>query len=318
MKIFLTFFSLLLFLIFYKYNNKIGKKLGLLDKNKTPLIGGIFLYLGILINYIFLTEELRINDYLIDLYFLSSMFLISLADDKYNLKPTTRILFLVIFIIFFIDKNHLFINSLNSKIFGFYYFPENNFIKFFFPAFCMLVFINSYNFTDGINGLATLIGLSWFIYLFFKNPFLIDLYNVFLIFIVFFIFCNFLNKFFLGDSGNHIISTIIGSIVIITNQNFPYSIYVEEILLLFLIPGIDLVRLFFKRINNKKNPLSGDLNHFHHILLKKFSLIKTLLVYLSLVNIPLYIYLNFENTLILLIIISITIYTLIVLKYSKN
>ena len=74
MKIFLTSLSIIIFFIFFNYSDKIAKKLNFLDKKKIPLIGGIFLYLGFLINFFYLNEDLRTNIYLIDLYFLSSIF----------------------------------------------------------------------------------------------------------------------------------------------------------------------------------------------------------------------------------------------------
>ena len=97
----------------------------------------------------------------------------------------------------------------------------------------------------------------------------------------------------------------------------PESIYAEEILLLLLIPGIDLIRLFFQRIKNKKNPLIGDLNHFHHLLLKKYSLFRSLVIYLLLVNLPLYTYVLVEDLLGILIFISILTYSLLVRNLVK-
>ena len=38
-----------------------------------------------------------------------------------------------------------------------------------------------------------------------------------------------------------------------------------------LIPGLDLVRLFFSRILNNKKFFVSDLNHIHHILIKNNS-----------------------------------------------
>ena len=44
-----------------------------------------------------------------------------------------------------------------------------------------------------------------------------------------------------------------------------------------LIPGIDMIRLFFERIKNKRNPFSNDRWHFHHLLLNKYGYLKTIL-----------------------------------------
>ena len=35
------------------------------------------------------------------------------------------------------------------------------------------------------------------------------------------------------------------------------------------VPGLDMLRVFFKRVLNKKNPFKADSNHLHHLLLFK-------------------------------------------------
>jgi UDP-GlcNAc:undecaprenyl-phosphate GlcNAc-1-phosphate transferase len=35
------------------------------------------------------------------------------------------------------------------------------------------------------------------------------------------------------------------------------------------VPGLDMLRVFFERVLNKKNPFKADSNHFHHLLLFK-------------------------------------------------
>ena len=64
------------------------------------------------------------------------------------------------------------------------------------------------------------------------------------------------------------------------------KISLEKIFILFMIPGLDMFRLFLERIFNKKNPFSPDNKHLHHYLIKNFDLKKTLLIYLLLIIIP--------------------------------
>ena len=74
---------------------------------------------------------------------------------------------------------------------------------------------------------------------------------------------------FLGDSGNYIISSIISisSIFIYNSQiNQINYINIEFFFLLFMLPGIDMARLFIQRIINNKNPLIADKDHLHHTL----------------------------------------------------
>ena len=210
LKFFIFISSILLFLIYYKYSTLIGNKTGLIDKNKIPLLGGIYLFIGFMLNHFFGYNELDKNLLTIDIYFICAVFLIALMDDKLDLNPYLRLIFLSIVIVYFVYRNDLFIYSLNSMYLGFFYFPNNIFIKFLFPTFCIIVLLNAFNFTDGINGLASLIGISWFLYLIIKIPLILEVYLIFLLFLLSFLIINFSNKSYLGDSGNYIISTIIG------------------------------------------------------------------------------------------------------------
>ena len=43
---------------------------------------------------------------------------------------------------------------------------------------------------------------------------------------------------------------------------------VEEVVIIMLIPGLDLIRLFVNRVLNNRKFFESDLNHIHHILMK--------------------------------------------------
>ena len=308
------------FFIFNKYNLLIGKKLSLMDKNnKVPLLGGTFLIIGLCLNLLnsFYFKNISSSDFII-FYFLLSMFIIATIDDRFNISPILRLILCSLIIIFFFTKSGFLIKTLNFKYLNLYVFPENVFITYFFSIFCMIVLIHAFNFIDGINGLASMVGLGWFIYLSIKLPYIFSNYFIFFTFIIIFLYLNLKNKIFLGDGGNYIISSLIGIIIISKNLSDPNLFYVEEILLLFLIPGIDLIRLFFLRIKNKKNPLHGDLNHFHHLLIKKYNLFKTLIIYTFLIIVPLLLFIINENLLIFLLIAVILIYVILINKLSKK
>ncbi len=311
--------SLIIFFIFKRYAFKIGQTLSILDNKKIPLIGGIFLFIGLLLNlfYLHLYQKIPSSNFII-MWFLFSMFSIALIDDKFNIPPIFRlILCSLVTILFFVDSGFL-IKTLNFKYLNLYVFPENVYITYFFSIFCMIVLIHAYNFIDGINGLASLIGIIWLIYLSSKIPNFLMNYPIFFIFIFLFLYLNLNNKMYLGDSGNYLISSIIGISIIKENLSNPYLFYVEEIFLLFLIPGLDLIRLFFNRIKNKKNPFVGDMEHFHHLLIRRFNLTKTLIIYSSFVLIPIILFKIYEDLLIFLLILSILIYGLCVRSLYKK
>ena len=59
---------------------------------------------------------------------------------------------------------------------------------------------------------------------------------------------------FLGDSGSLLISFIIGYFFIKLYNNELIN-FTDEIVVYMLLPGIDLIRLFFQRILNKKKSI---------------------------------------------------------------
>jgi len=135
---------------------------------------------------------------------------------------------------------------------------------------------------------------------------------LFLISAIFLLYSNFKNDLFLGDSGVYLLGFII-SFFYIKFYQANYIKNVEVIFLYMLVPGVDMIRLFILRLYNKKNPFEADLNHFHHILLKKYDYQSTLLISTLLVTLPILLSFFIEKTYIL-IIISVTIYFFLLLK----
>jgi UDP-GlcNAc:undecaprenyl-phosphate GlcNAc-1-phosphate transferase len=175
-----------------------------------------------------------------------------------------------------------------------------------FTIFCFVILCNAYNFTDGINGLAIIIGIVWIIFLPTENFYgtIILLTNLFLLLVY-----NIKGKFFLGNSGSLLISFFLAS-QYINSYNSGFALKADQIFIIFMIPGFDFIRLFFSRIIKKKSPLLGDLNHFHHILINKYKLKKSLIIYTMMMVIPILIFNFLKIKFIYLVIFSAIVYTL--------
>ena len=78
------------------------------------------------------------------------------------------------------------------------------------------------------------------------------------------------------------------SYLFIKSHNSYGKFYADEIFLIMMIPGIELVRLAVSRLLNKKHPFSPDRNHIHHIMLNKFNFTKTYIIIQILFLLPLY------------------------------
>ncbi len=326
----MKFFFANLIAVFFLYilcinRKRICSKFNLIDtpgrlsihKSKALLFGGIFLFSSLVINLVIIYLNEHVLDKYISIYLILSFFLIAIIDDIKNLDAKLRLfLTLIACLIVFYFEPSLRINSLSFFFNSSVFINDNIIFSYTFSALCILLFVNAFNFIDGIDGLASSIGLSFFLYLIFKNFEIFEYYYVFIISIIIFLFLNLKYKVFLGDSGNYLISVSIAAILIKENYYNPTLYFAEEIFLLFIIPGIDMLRLFFIRILKNQNPLEGDKNHLHHKILKKYGKSRTVLLYLLVVNVPIYTYMVTEKFLILLIFITISVY-IILLKYMS-
>ena len=292
--LFLLFLWLILLIfINYKYRNKIGKILNLIDKPdkirkkhkiEIPLIGS-FPLLIIFISYSIIIEPTNII--LQKILFLSSVFFfVGVLDDLFEISYIKKSIVSVIILIVFLNyNNELLISKAVSETFDLdIYLIKNH--SLIFTIICLIILINTFNFTDGINGISSLIAFFWLLALVFlmNNP------KSYLLLFSIFILINavpiFFGKYFLGDSGTLFLGTFIGleTIRIFNFQNEGFSY--EQIFIIFMIPGLDMVRLVFFRLMSNKNPFLPDRNHLHHLLIDRYSLSKSLLIYSCLVIIP--------------------------------
>ena len=104
------------------------------------------------------------------------------------------------------------------------------------------------------DGADLQLGLYFFviiIYLYFKSNYL-NIFVPLIIPLIIFLFANFKNICFMGNNGSHFLSYIL-SIFIIKFYNLGILSTIEEVVIIMLIPGLDLIRLFINRVlNNKK------------------------------------------------------------------
>jgi UDP-GlcNAc:undecaprenyl-phosphate GlcNAc-1-phosphate transferase len=326
---FIFYFSTIFF--FLTYYKIISQRLKLIDKpgvkkihkKPTPLMGGIIIFV--------LFIELLAYQYSIYLKNLDTQILIAISglcffigivDDRINIKSYLKlfIIFLaVLFLLYF--SNKLILQEIYFKSFNIVL--NLNKYGVYFTTLCILLLINAFNLSDGINGLAIIISIHWIVALFFFT-FNVNIAYLFLplftlIIIGFFVYKE---KFFLGDSGSLFISSLIGLMTIYL-YNFKLKsnytdLSVENFFLIFIIPGLDMLRLFVERIFNKRDPFSGDKKHLHHLLIKKYKLNKTLLIYTVILSLPFYANYLFNNNEIFIILCTLGFYFCIIFCLKKN
>lgn len=307
--------SIILTILFYLFFEKIKLIINIYDYSESekrkihsgviPPIGGIIFYLIFIIYFFFniffnLESELffSFKEKLVILITASFVFFVGLIDDKYSLSPLSKSTIFIFVILILL---------LNNPQLQIYFIRFNEFetvivlgdFKFFFTLFCIFCFMNAFNMYDGIN-----LQSGFYLFLFFLVFLIKGIDGVFFISLlmplILFLYLNYKNRIFLGNSGSYLLSYLISIYLIKSNIIFG-KISVEEILILLLVPGLDMLRLFFIRFVDGKNPFLPDNNHLHHLLLKKNNQFMVSLIVIMLTIIPYLIFILFLKSLIVVL-----------------
>ena len=147
------FHIILNLIIFYNFD-RLSKIINIYDvpdnyrklhTQKVPLVGGYIFLINIFL-YCFLTWS-TISSIELNIIFCSSFFLlIGILDDKYNLSPYSKFLFLIVTLFIFFNFTE---NTILKKlvVYGFSINLGNNF-GIFFSILCVMLFVNAFNLFD--------------------------------------------------------------------------------------------------------------------------------------------------------------------------
>ena len=316
--------------LFVKNKSKIGHFFHVLDvpvegkihKRTTPLIGSFPILILSLVIIIYFGFTIKNYDLAFIVIYSYIFFIIGYLDDRYGLNAYLKLSISAIIIFIatnsfeFLVINKIYIKSIDKIILL-------NDIKFFFTILCVLLLINALNLMDGINGLASGFASMWMLSLSLitNNEQIFGLLFILSIFTIINTFQIIKGNYFLGDSGTLFLGCLIGLFTLyIYNNNLEADnlIEIEKIFIFFMIPGLDMFRLFLTRLTKKKDPFSRDLDHLHHLMLNSFTLYKTLSIYFSIFLITnLLSYFNVVNAL-LIIFTYLIIYVLFIFFAKKK
>ena len=244
--------------------SSINHKLFIIQQRPSQVVLEFF-FLFYLLIYICFYEYLSFS-----LFFFSLGFI---DDLKINVRPKIRLLLMIVFLIFLIQQNNLYVEKtgvafLNALL------QNSNLFSLSFMCLCFLFVINGANLIDGYNGLlgihSLIIILNLFIINFFSgNDNLAFLLFCIILTLVAFLIFNFPKaRLFLGDSGSYILGSIIAISIIKTSIEHPsISPFYFCILLYYL-----FFEVFFsfirKFITKGSHPLLPDKKHLHMLLYK--------------------------------------------------
>ena len=252
--------------------------------------------------------------------------IIGVVDDFLNLNWKVKIIFQFVFVIVPIYYLNLFINFEN--IFGI---DLNNNLNLIFTSFWIILLMNSINFTDNMDGFASLntaficLALSFLSFIYNQN-YLADISFILMFSILGFFILNFPPaKIYMGDSGSLFIGFVLGFISILFDWNpdgsqILYSSF-APVFLFFTIPVLDFFTVFVYRIKNNISPTTGGTDHISHRLLATGIDIKNVLIIFILINLTIFsliassiIFNNFSDLIIIFYFIFVI---LMYLKFSR-
>jgi UDP-GlcNAc:undecaprenyl-phosphate GlcNAc-1-phosphate transferase len=155
-----------------------------------------------------------------------------------------------------------------------------------FSVFCLLAFQNSVNMADGRNGLVAGVTIIWLIALlsYGWHPSTLAIVSLMIgMFIA--LGANLGGRLFLGDAGTYGIGAFLGLATIWVHRA-NVGLHTIDVVIMFMIPVLDMARLFIFRIIKGRHPFSADHNHLHHYLDRSVGWMYGRKIYYALVACP--------------------------------
>lgn len=260
-------------------------------------------------------DILHMNEIATELIFefcaLLLLYIIGMADDligvKYSAKFVVQILCGILLV-----TGGVYINNLHG-LFGIYELPL--WVGYMLSILVIVFFTNAINLIDGVDGLAS--GLSIATSIFYTITFIfLDSYlyaaiaaAVLGVLVPFYYYNVFGNaergkKIFMGDTGSLTLGFSLSflSIKLLSCANYEVINHPNPFILAFapmLVPCLDVLRVFFRRIRHHKSPFLPDRTHIHHKLMalglstrKTMVTIVGIAILLSSINIYLSLFIN--------------------------
>jgi UDP-GlcNAc:undecaprenyl-phosphate GlcNAc-1-phosphate transferase len=245
----------------------------------TPNLGGLAVFAGFTLSIV--SFSLRSDSGIIR-YLLGSsiiLYLIGIKDDILIIDPKKKLLGQLFAALLIVWLGELRITDFHQALgIG----EVHPFISIIFTVLLIILVINGFNFIDGIDGLASGMGILislfygiWFILTkhITSGVFSLSLAGSLIAFFRYNVF-SLNNRVFLGDTGSMLIGLVIS---VLTIQFLEFELDAPSGFKigsapaisfgLLIIPLTDMLKVFIIRLWNGKSPLKADRTHIHHALI---------------------------------------------------
>lgn len=236
-----------------------------------PLIGGISVFLGVLIPYIFIFDSNKFNCIL--LITASFILIQGVWDDFANLKPKTKIAFQAFLSLIMIYVTNVKLESF-GYLFGGSYPLELGIFSIPVTVIAVVGLTNAFNMLDGLDGLASsfvIVGLTGILFfnvdseILFLTNILFAVAVALVPFMIFNIIPYNKTKVFLGDGGSLFLGYIVSWALIyyaenVNNFNPSFALWCVTI------PLFDFFTVIIIRTFEKRPLMVANKDHIHHFL----------------------------------------------------
>lgn len=251
-------------------------------KGEIPNIGGIDICLSFLLTYmIFEFGQLQESQFL--LIGMVVILFVGFTDDVLDLSPLTKMLGELLAGIALIGFADIRITHLHQ----FMGIEEINLTaSYLLSFFILLAIINALNLIDGVDGLASGLGILYclFFAVWFQNTGYMSwaklgysMSGALAVFFIYNVFGGSRRKIFMGDSGSLLLGYTLTAFVfrfceINAYEDIPDLWHCQAApavaICVLSVPVFDTLRVMLTRIKHHKSPFSPDKNHIHHLLLR--------------------------------------------------
>ena len=246
-----------------------------------PNVGGINIFISFLLT-VFLFTFSMFSELQFTIIGVFIILLVGFVDDLIDIKPAWKLFGESASAFFLIVVSDIRLSSLHGFL-GIYQLPTE--VSYLLSFFVFIVIINSLNLIDGIDGLASGLGILYclFFAVYFHSVLFINLaisaYAMVGSLAVFFIY-NVISgkrKIFMGDSGSLLLGYMIALYVfefceINATVSVPSAFHLSAApavaVCVLSVPLFDAMRVMLTRIIHGISPFRPDKNHIHHWLLK--------------------------------------------------
>ena len=244
-----------------------------------PNIGGLNICFSFMLTYLIFNHVENNHFFLIGLF---AIMVIGFIDDVLVLRPLAKLLGEGLAGIALIGFEDLRITHLHG-LFGI---EEIGIIpSYLISMFILLAIINAINLIDGIDGLASGLGILYCLFFAFYfslsgetewSYIAIEMIGVLIVFFIYNVFGK-REKIFMGDSGSLLLGYLLTAFVFHFCEINAYHIVPETMhmnaapavaICVLTVPIFDTIRVSITRIKKHKSPFEPDKNHIHHLLLR--------------------------------------------------